>query len=417
MRALAEFLSDAGWQVYGTDLFVDEIEAWAKAFHIQLTACAESEYELSVHSAAVASNELGDASIAYPKMLAMLSQAMPTVAVAGTHGKSTTATILSVCLDDSSRVVGAIAKHDRRSGRFNCKSNWPLVVEACEFRSHFLELRPEAICVLDVEWDHPDWFQNESHVCDAFSAFINQHSGDGPLVVSTQAAKKLCLPASTVTFASNVGGDYWPRKPVRTYAGCAFELMFRDRCIASLEIAALPLNQVANAVAAAATALELGVSAADLQLRLARFGGMERRFDVVESGETIFVDDYAHHPTAVANVLAELRSRWPEHRLVAVFEPHQAGRLRAFPKEFSEALRPADAVALAPVFAARELPSSEDARLPIFQALGEAAVLCDSLDRVSEWIDTQLANDQKSVIALMGAGKIGRILDERIKKR
>ena len=432
MRALAEFATDLGWALVGSDVERTAVEAWAAQNSIRLTDglpnSNDSVADVEIRSAAIESPqpqliatdglERRVLSYTYPEALAELSAATSTIAVAGTHGKTTTSVLLALALGESSRIVGGVGKHDDRSGRYSETNPAPVVIEACEYRRHFLALRPAGAVLLNCEWDHPDAYRSEADLELAFSDFAQRAASNGKLVVPRHLIERLSLngvesSSNVVSFAATPNEGYWADEVRREHEGVAFRFMKEHRCLAPLCVPALPKFQVENAVAAAAMAHEWGVTPSQIGDRLRGYRGVERRFDVFAENQAVFVDDYAHHPTAIRQTLAEVRERWPDRTLVAVFEPHQYGRLRSFEREFASSLLSADEIALAPVFLAREASCPSNALDRLAALLGDKVTRCDALDQVAQWLETRLLKQQKLVVALFGAGKIGRILDGR----
>lgn len=423
MRALAEFLFDHGWSLSGSDREPGALSEWASSLGLRLLDDRnDASADHVICSAAVPLEARPQAALAYPRVLSELTRATSTVAVAGTHGKTTTSVLLALALGDVSRIVGGIAHHDGRSGCFRETAQSPIVVEACEFRRHFLDLRPKSVCILPVEWDHPDSYANEADVVSIFRQFIERYNDDpnstgGAAVIAQSVVESVGTLSGWRMFSERPCDGYWPDAIRRVDSGCQFVLMDGQTLCGELTVPCLPQGQILNAVAAAAMALELGTPFRSIQGSLTAYRGVFRRFDVVKSGETVFVDDYAHHPTAVRQVLSEITQRWPDRPVVAVFEPHQLGRLRAFEAGFAAALSLADEVVVAPVFAAREVEPPKSALEALVRRLGNRATVCDNLDAVGGWLDTRLAKDPNVVVALLGAGKIGRILDDRLEHK
>lgn len=439
MRALAEFLSDLGWSLTGRDGGEDRLDGWAEQNGIAILKRGEQwdtgqhwnrvgqpNSAIAIHSAAIES--FGAAAIdrslrsgnvgrtfSYPEALGEIAAATETVAVAGTHGKTTTSVLLSLALGGISRLAGGVAQHDGRSGYFCPKTAQPVVIEACEYRSHFLSLRPAAACILNVEWDHPDAFGSLAEVERAFCKFASDCMPTGRLVVEASLIDRLGLDPTTVRFSEKPGDGYSADRVRWNDNACCF-VLFRDTVeLGEVVVPHLPRSQSMNAVAAMAVALEQGRRFDDACCGLQNYGGIERRFAVSTNGQTTFVDDYAHHPTAVRQTIAEIRSRWPDRPIVSIFEPHQAGRLSAFEREFASALRLSDEVVIAPVFSARESEADSTATEGLAGRLGDLASVCHNMEQVAEWLEARLTMNPQIVVALLGAGKIGRILDERLK--
>lgn len=423
VRALAEFLSDLGWSVTGEDSNPDALNQWPAQAGVKLVCgndanriAARRSADVAIRSAAVTDHGFSmdeDASWTYPQVLAEISHATATVAMAGTHGKTTSATLLACALGNAGRLIGGEHRGDNRHGHWCSSSSEPIVIEACEYRGHFLKLTPAAACVLNVEWDHPDHFGNEAETADAFRAFVSQLPSGAPVLIERLANERLPHPGEATVFDVEPCEGFWPRNVRSGDDGLSFELMRGDGSVSRFAMPRLSDMFLGNAVAAAGMAVLLGRDTTAIARDLGTFQGVARRFEVIERGPTIWVDDYAHHPTAIRMALEAIRRRWPRHHVVAVFEPHQAGRLRAFADRFGDALSRADEVVIAPIFAAREASPDESAVPLLRNRLSTDHFVADNLDHVGGWLETRLQNDPQTVVAVFGAGQIGRILDER----
>lgn len=419
MRALAEFLGDLDWVVIGSDADPSGIQNWAMTRSIPIIPIeSRPKCDVVIRSAAVPVEMLSEVPVpnwTYPEVLSCLSTVTPTLAIAGTHGKTTVATLTAAALGESSRLVGGVGVHDGRSGRFQSSSKSPIVIEACEYRDHFLQLQPSAACILNAEWDHPDVYSDLEAVENSFQRFLGQLPSRAACVVNKQVADRISDGSRQyVTFGTEAKADYWPRDVRSTGCGVAFDLMHDGAAETEIAVDCLAPEFVLNAVAAAAIAIEVGVAPEKVAAGIANYRGVERRFSVNTIGDTVFVDDYAHHPTAVRKSVDAVEGRWPDRPVIVVFEPHQSARLRAFEEEFAAALDSVAEVFIAPIFAAREAEPQFGATLGLANRLGSHAVCCDSLDQVAARLETRLIQQPRSVVLLLGAGKIGRILDERL---
>ena len=389
MRAAAEFLRDAGTDVIGYDAEASALRDWAAATGVKLADRGEGgpfsggeTPDLLIRSAAIPDNDprvrhaaaAGCPTRTYPEWLGDLSRQIPTVCVAGTHGKTTTAALLRTALGECSFLIGGASRGDGRSGRYVPEA--PLVMEACEYRRHFLNLRPHAACVLGSELDHPDFYATPADVTDSFEDF---RQNVRQLVVADAAYG-------------------WDGPRIRPQA---------------LSVPNLGRHLSANADAAVTTALELGVGESVVRERLRGFEGVSRRYEVIDEGPTRWIDDYAHHPTSVRLTIEEARRTAAGRPVVAAFEPHQAGRLQAFEREFAEALSLAGHTFLLPTFAARESCDGGRAVRLLADRLGRRASLAADLDQLRALFQTRLTRDPACVALILGAGRIGRFLDEQ----
>jgi len=452
MRSLAACLQAKGWQLTGSD--AAPASGMAKpdffpVFHRHAAAHLSPEVEVVIHSLAVpaenpemqAAVEQGCLILSYAEALGGLSEQIPTIAVAGTHGKTTTSSLLSHIL--------AVAETPHllvNGGRFlpNAKSANPsnspewLVAESCEFRRSFLKIQPKIAILLSVEADHFDCYPDEASLVAAFGRFCQKIEPSGVLLVNaacpraTEAAREASCrivwfdahadPLRSTADKNRAGRNRWTvGRRTQTEAGVEFELFHRDQ---QARICRLPLwgeHQISNAVAAIAAAVESGTKLDTAAAALESFPGLERRFQSrgVHNGWRL-IDDYAHHPTEIRATLAAARQKFPRARLVVAFQPHQIQRTEHLMSEFAESLCAADQVFVLPVFAARE--TADQRVVSTSQQLGQRGrdlggefEFCPSLDQLRFILDDKrFAGPEQGerVFLTLGAGDIDRIFYE-----
>lgn len=292
-----------------------------------------------------------------------------TLAIAGTHGKTTTSAMIAWILTETGQdptfIVGGILQNlgtNARAGRGRF-----FVVEADEYDRTFLGLRPEIAVVTTLEYDHPDCYPTFEAMRDAFRAFTDRLAPSGRLIVCGQDAEARQLGewlqangGRVETYGLGPGWDWWARYPAGNEgasprSSAMFEVWHRDR---PLGTCALPLpgrHNVLNALAALAVSHHAGVGFEPAAAALGRFRGTQRRLEVKgEAAEITVVDDYAHHPTEIRATLEAMRSQYPNRKLWAVFQPHTYSRTAALLNDFAAAFDQADHVLVTDIYAARE---------------------------------------------------------------
>ena len=442
MRALAEWLTDRGCRVTGSDAAPND-RAQRSLASLGITVrrsdaqqSLPNDCEQLIYSAAVpadnpervAARSHAVPQASFPQMLGELTRQKRSVCVAGTHGKSTTTALIAALLQSVGRhpdvICGAEMNGFERSG-WAGNGDW-LVAEACEFRRHFLHLTPHTLVVTGIEWDHVDCYRSLSETIDAFAALMRRVPAEGCLILNGDCAatrKSLAIAGldhakrgpRVVLCGVDAANDWKLAARVQLTKSTVVEVRGPDRRILRFTLPMLGGHNTMNAVIAGACCHELGVD--DRQIPdVSQFGGVKRRLEYISDwrGMTLY-DDYAHHPTAVLAVLAALRQVHPGRRLLAVFEPHQVRRTNQFRGAFAEALRGADRSWVLPVYAARE--NVEAATVEASTRLAKAARLSgmdtsclESLDHVLPTLETE--GRPGDVVVLMGAGKIERIADE-----
>jgi UDP-N-acetylmuramate--alanine ligase len=290
-------------------------------------------------------------------VLGSLSNVGRGVAVSGTHGKTTTSGMLALILVEAGMDPTCVLGGELAPLGGNARAGGDLVlVEACEAFNSFLDLRPRAAIVTNIDVDHLSFHGTPEHLYESFRQFLRQVqefavlNGD-----DKQLARMLSLPPRAVTYGAFPQHDY-RFSGVQLGEESKFILRYHDEDLGVFSLQVPGLHNVYNATAAAALAYELGADLAAIRRGLAAFPGMHRRFERLGyCGQVAVVDDYAHHPTEIRATLSAARAVFPG-RVVAVFQPHLFSRTRDLMDEFVPALGLADCVFVAPIYAAREEP-------------------------------------------------------------
>lgn len=435
MKALAELLTGKGWAISGSDSNASESVVAALArrglrihpgHHSRFLA---DKTDVLVYSPAVGPDNaerhraasLGIPQLSYSQMLGALMQGRDGVCVAGTHGKSTT-TAMTGCILTAAGLAPAVAV-----GAEVCEigvNGWwgegpPFVVESCEFQKSFLDLSPRYAAILGIEHDHFDCYPHFDEAIAAFAEFAHGVPADGRLIVHAgcEATKAACVavgaPIETFGLGIETPAD-WLAADVRpTAEGNRFRVFHHGDFFAEITVQIPGMHNVANALAALALAHAAGADVAAIREALCEFSGIRRRFENVGSWRGVtLIDDYAHHPTAVAATLATARARFGKRRIWCLFQPHQVSRTEALFGEFATSLAAADRVLLVPVFAAREHVGEEpeivSQRLAERVAVsGVQAQYRDTLDRALTTLEDELRPGD--VLITMGAGDIGKV--------
>ena len=374
MSGIAKVLHDRGVEVTGSDMKMSRYAAALAESGVRVSighdAVNLGDPEIVVVSSAIPDDnpEVADARRRgipvwqRARMLAALAEDRRTVAVAGTHGKTTTSslaatTFIAMGLDPTFLVGGEV--RDAGSNA-RCGSGDLYVVEADESDGSFLHLDPYIAIVTNVEADHLDHYSGIEEVVATFREFVGHIRPDGALVVCADDARAMSLasscPARVVTYG--LSEDAQVRCfGLRPHAiGHDFEVAFPDGRIVGCSIASPGVHNVVNATAVLACAWVLGHDPEAATAGIAAFGGVKRRFETVaDAGGVWIVDDYAHHPTEVKATLAAARTA-TKGRVWVLFQPHRYSRTAALASEFGEAFGDADHVVLMDVYSAGETP-------------------------------------------------------------
>ena len=340
------------------------------------------------------------------RMLGEIAEGQRCMAVAGTHGKTTTSTLTSHLFTDSgagcSAFLGGISKNYNTN--LLISENDVIVAEADEFDRSFLQLHPEIAVITSMDADHLDIYGDAQHVTEAFKAFASQVTG--AVIVKhgldiTEADTK----AKIYTYGfGKTEADFYA-EPLEDGH---FNLHYPGGVIEDCVVGIPGWVNVENAVGASAIALTYGIEPEKVREALASFSGVKRRFDIqVKKPGCVYIDDYAHHPEEITAALSSIRKSYPEAKLTAVFQPHLFTRTRDFAPDFAEALSLADKVILLDIYPARELPIPGVTSEIIFKDIKSEKVLLKRNELMG-----YLANEPVEVLVTVGAGDIDRFVGE-----
>jgi len=345
-------------------------------------------------------HEFGLRQISYYEALGEVTKGRVTIAVAGTHGKTTTTAMLTKILKDAGEeptaIIGSLVREF--GSNFAQGGKGPFIVEACEYKDHILKLTPTFLVITNIEWDHTDWFPSLGALQDTFREAVHKVKDEGIIVANPEDPN-----VAPVLFGAKVPLVDYTKQGVPT-------------------LSLIGEFNRANARAAKATARAFAphIPEADIDRSLASFTGTWRRFE--HKGETVagalVYDDYAHHPTAIRETLKAAREKFAGKEITVVFHPHLYSRTRDLFKGFAEELAKADHIILAPIYAAREEP------IPGVTSDALAAEIRKKNPRVlsfasSEDIENRLrsSTSNKDLILTMGAGDIYKVADRLVAEK
>lgn len=372
VSAVARLLAHAGKQVTGSDVARGEITDDLAAAGISVAighdaANLPADADLVVFSDAVppSNPERAEASrrgvtqLSYFQFLGKFSADRRTIAVSGTNGKSTTTAMLGLMLErgglDPTVIVGSkVPTFPQRNLRLGNSDLF--VVEADEYNAHMLELSPWLIVLTNIEEDHLDFYRDIDHIVATFREYVGRLPADGKLIANADdplcAASKMTPPVTPVTFGMGEAAQYRAHDLLVQRGLQMFSVTRDGREDLGQWAMQIPGNfNVMNALAAAAAAIELGVSVETVVDTLRDFTGIWRRFEQVgECNGARLISDYGHHPTAVSGTLQAARSFYEGSRIVLAFQPHHHNRTRKLFNEFVASFDGADVLVLAEVY-------------------------------------------------------------------
>jgi UDP-N-acetylmuramate--alanine ligase len=376
MSAIAEILLSQGFDVRGSDMAQSEntdcLAALGAKIMIGHSAENIQDAEVVVYSSAVKINEnpetvesirRGIPTLRRAEMLAEVSRLKYTLAVAGTHGKTTTTSMLGLTLMkagiDPTVIVGGRLKGFGGANARLGAGEW-IIVEADEYDRSFLQLSPAVAIINNIEAEHLDIYKDFDDLRKTFTEFANKVpfygfiaagiDNDGVKDILSDIKKKI------VTFGLSRNADVRAQNIKYEDKHCDFELIYKGKLLGEIRINAPGLHNVKNALGTIAVSLELGVEFEKIKTGIAEFGGVNRRFEIKsDKNNVLVIDDYAHHPTEIAATLQAARAGW-DRRIVCVFQPHTYTRTQQFYKDFGKSFDEADLLIVTDVYPAREKP-------------------------------------------------------------
>lgn len=431
MSGLAEILLMEGFRISGSDARESELtkkleNMGADIYYGQRASNIKEETDAVVYTAAIHPDN--------PELRAAMDKELPTltraellgqimdnynqsIAVSGTHGKTTTTSMITHILLESSAdptvSVGGILKSI--NGNIRVGRSDVFLTEACEYTNSFLNFYPRYALILNIEEDHLDFFKDIADIRNSFRRFAANVSDDGTVIINGEIEN---LPDITselkckiVTYGMSPSNTYHADDISYQPNGCAcFTLIRGQEPIGSISLNVPGFHNISNALAACALALEMGFPFDRIKNALAGFGGTARRFERKGTlGGIDIIDDYAHHPTEIKATLTAAKN-CGNRRVICVFQPHTYTRTKAFLKEFADALSLADIIVLADIYAAREKNtigiSSKDL-LNELQNLGCESYYFPSFDDIENFLIKKCINGD--LLITMGAGDIVQV--------
>ncbi|MFI3176019.1 MAG: UDP-N-acetylmuramate--L-alanine ligase [Eubacteriales bacterium] len=433
MSGLAEILLKENFQISGSDRecspLTTLLESYgATIYYGQRSSNIKDNVALVVYTAAIKEDN--------PEYQEVLRRNLPTltraellgqlmnnykmpIAVSGTHGKTTTTSMISHILlegeTDPTLSIGGM--FNRIHGNIRVGNSELFVTEACEYTNSFLHFNPKIGVILNVEEDHMDFFQDIHHVRNSFQKFAALIPADGHLIINGEidSYQDLIKDLTCNIITYGIEGHYtYSCKDITydTLARGTFTLMHNRVACDSIQIGAAGRHNISNALASIAVADLVGVSRTHTYASLMKFSGTERRFEYKGTlmGVTI-IDDYAHHPTEITATLTAARN-YPHKSLYCVFQPHTYTRTKAFLHDFAVALQAADYIILADVYAARETDTLGISSVTLqqeIQNLGKPCEYFPSFDEIENYLLENCINGD--LLITMGAGDVVKIGD------
>lgn len=427
MSALARYFAGHGKVVGGYDRtsteLTKELEQSGISVHYQddvasiSSAFQDAQTTLVIYTPAVPKthSELshfitnGYSVLKRSEVLGELSRAYTTIAVAGTHGKTTTSSIIAHLLKSSSKdcsaFLGGISSNYNTNLLVSTSSNL-MVVEADEFDRSFLTLSPDLAIITSVDADHLDIYGSADEMLKSFHDFTNQISDDGALIY------RYGLPFDgsgkrKYTYSLSEKSDYSTSNVKIASGKYVFDVQSPSGTIENLTFGMPGLHNLENAIAAFAVVDQIGLSEAEIRSGLESYKGVKRRFDVhINTEKVVYIDDYAHHPTEISACLNSVRELFPGRKVKGIFQPHLYSRTKDHMNDFAQSLSELDEVSLLDIYPAREEP---------IEGIS-SSVLLDRIKSDTKNLVTKeaavnsISTNNIDVLVTMGAGDIDQLV-------
>ncbi len=349
------------------------------------------------------------------QVLGELTKKNFTIAIAGTHGKTTTSSIVAHILKASgvnctAFVGGIMANYNSNLIIGTEAKDAVIVVEADEFDRSFLTLHPDIAVVTAVDADHLDIYGSGDALKDSFKAFISNINTKGKLFIEEKAGQKIDIQSSDSLQVECYGlssQNIHAENIEPTDGAFAFTYTRQDKSIEGLHLALPGFHNVENSLAAISVARELQLSDEHIETGIASYRGVKRRFEyIIKTAQLVYIDDYAHHPEEITALLKSVRALFPNKKITAVFQPHLFTRTRDFAGGFSESLSLADEVVLLDIYPAREKPIEGVNSAMLLNAIAVDNKYVSS----KENLISNLKKHQPEVLLTIGAGDIDALV-------
>ncbi len=438
MSGLAEILLSEGFTVSGSDRAPSDLtrmleDRGVNVFYGQKKENLTKDIDLVVYTAAIksdnpellAAHKLNIPMLTRAELLGQMMKNYETpVAVSGTHGKTTTTSMISQILlsaeADPTLSIGGIYRPI--GGNIRVGASELFVTEACEYTNSFLSFFPKIGIILNIEEDHLDFFKDLADIRNSFHRFAQLLPADGTLIINgdIERCEELTegLSCKVITYGLSSGSDYTASQVTYDESGFpSFILSRQNGGERKFSLRVHGDHNILNALAAIALADLLGLSDEVIHAGLAAFTGTDRRFEYKGQVNGVnIIDDYAHHPTEIRATLSAA-AQYPHRRLWCVFQPHTYTRTKAFLEEFASALSLADEIILADIYAAREkdtLGISSETLQEKIRSLGHSCHYFPTFEAIENYLLKNCTKDD--LLITMGAGDVVKIGENLLQK-
>jgi UDP-N-acetylmuramate--alanine ligase len=407
MSALAQILYDLGYDVQGEDMesfLFTQVPLESRGIPFYSFGDAPLTREMTViastafgdnHPSIARMKQMGNTFYRYHEFLGKWMDGYTSIAVTGSHGKTTTTGMLVHALQ-ASEPISSLIGDGTGCGAADARL---FVFESCEYKRHFLAYQPDIAVITNIDFDHPDYFADVDDVRLAFeemASLVKKHlvvCGDDPQI------RLLRSNAKTLYYGLGADNELMASALTVDQKGTSFDVFYKDSFVDRYTIPVFGKHNVLNALAVIGVALLLDQDINAIRDQMATFLGVKRRFTETKWGSNIVIDDYAHHPSEIHATLEAVRGKYPDKKVVGVFQPHTFSRLAKFLDPFAQSLREADDVFLCPIFGSAREHQGKVCIEDLKERIPGARLVTDSYK-------TELSAYKDAVLVFMGAGDI-----------
>lgn len=406
MSALAQILHDKGYHVQGSDV-EKYFFTQASLEKSNITILPFNRENIKPNMRVIAGNafpdtheeieeaeRLGIPVIRYHAFLGELLEKFASIAITGSHGKTSTTGLMAHVIGGA-KPTSFLIGDGTGSG---VKDADYFVFEACEYRRHFLAYEPDYAIMTNIDFDHPDYFSSINDVFDAFQSMADNVKKGIIACGDDEKLQQIQTKVPVVYYGFLPTNDFQAQNVRETDHGTEFDVFVRNTFYDTFTIPMYGNHHVLNALAVIAICHYEGLSAEDMK-NISTFKGVKRRFTEKKVNDQIIIDDYAHHPREINATIESARKKYPEKKVVAIFQPHTFTRTKTFLQEFADSLKGADAVYLCDIFGSAREESGQLTIYDLQKLIQDSQVL--QLENIAE-----LSKYHDSVLVFMGAGDI-----------
>lgn len=437
VSAIAEIFLKRNIKVFGSDIKksfnTEKLESLgATIFYEHSESNITEDIDIVIYTSAVnesnaelkKAKKLGVPTYSRAEILGMIMTDFSTnIAISGTHGKTTTTSLLSLILDktnlDPTLLIGGNLKEFKGNAKIG--NGNILVTEACEYRENFLLFNPTTVAILNIDEDHLDYYRDINHISSSFIKFANIPGKKGKVFINLDDVntRKIIgkIQSNVITFGISNDSDYTAKNLVfDSFGHPEFDVFFKDVFLGNFKLNIPGRHNVYNALAAISMSHDLGINYQLIKEIIESFSGTERRFQKIgDYNGAMIVDDYAHHPTEIKATL-ESTKKIDHNKVICIFQPHTYTRTKELLDEFSNSFYDADIIIIADIYAAREINDgtvhSKDL-VELIKSNGKKALYFPTFEEIAGYVKS--IAKPGDIIFTMGAGNVTNISNLIIK--